>query len=149
MKGKEFLKEALKNIPSKSGVYRMLDKDEKILYIGKAKNLKSRVSDYTNINQLSNRIARMVSRVTDIKVIITSTEKEALLLEARLIKENKPPFNILLRDDKSFPYIMIDDTHQFPRISKHRGAKTPKRSYYGPYSNVSAVHNTISALQKN
>lgn len=148
MKGVEVIKEALKQMPDTSGVYRMIGADERLLYIGKAKNLKNRVSNYTVITQLSTRIARMVFQVERVEFTVTTTEAQALVLEAHLIKHNKPPYNILLRDDKTFPYIAIDNSHDFPRIYKYRGQKKKNVSYYGPYPTVWAVNQAIKALQK-
>ncbi len=148
MKGVENIKEALKTMPEVSGVYRMIGENDKILYIGKAKNLKNRVTNYTNINQLTTRIARMVFQVQRVEFTITTTESQALILEAHLIKHNKPPFNILLRDDKSFPYIAIDNYNKFPRIYKYRGQKNKGVNYFGPYPTVWAVNQAIKALQK-
>ncbi|MDX1949010.1 MAG: GIY-YIG nuclease family protein [Rickettsiales bacterium] len=148
MKGVDIIKDALKTMPEDSGVYRMIGENDKILYIGKAKNLKNRVTNYTNINQLTTRIARMVFQVQRVEYTITTTEAQALVLEAHLIKHNKPPFNILLRDDKSFPYIAIDNSHQFPRIYKYRGQKNKGVNYFGPYPTVWAVNQAIKALQK-
>ena len=126
----------------------MMGEGGRILYIGKAKNLKNRVSNYTIITQLPYRLARMVGQVTQVEYIITQSEVEALLLEARMIKEHKPPYNILLKDDKSFPYICIDETHDFPRIYKYRGAKKKNASYFGPYPSALTVKEAIAAIQK-
>lgn len=148
MKGVELLKKSLENISGDSGVYRMIGDDEKILYIGKAKNLHKRITSYTHIGKLSNRIAQMVVQVVRVDITTTPTEAEALLLEAQLIKENKPPYNILLKDDKSFPYIAIDEEHIYPRLMKHRGKKRDRVSYFGPYPSAGAVDNAISSMQK-
>ncbi len=148
MNGIEVIKEALKNIPESSGVYRMIGEGERLLYIGKAKNLKNRVTNYTIINGLSSRIARMVFQIVKVEFTATATESQALMLEAHLIKHNRPPYNILLRDDKSFPYIAIDNSHDFPRIYKYRGSKKKNISYYGPYPTAFAVNQTIKTLQK-
>jgi excinuclease ABC subunit C len=148
-KGVEAIRKALENMPTSAGIYRMLgDDSDKPLYIGKAKNLKNRVTSYTSLKQLSERIARMVVQVKKVEYVITSSEAEALLLESRLINEHRPPYNILLKDDKSFPYIAIDNSHKFPRIFKHRGKKRKDCLYFGPYPSVWAVDNTISTLQK-
>jgi excinuclease ABC subunit C len=148
MQGLENLKSFVENAPTNSGVYRMIDKSDKILYIGKAKNLKNRLSQYTQINNLTNRIARMVFQISRVEITTTRTETEALLLEARLIKENKPPYNIMLRDDKSFPYIAFDENSDYPRIYKHRGKKQKGVSYFGPYPSPTAVNIAISTLQR-
>ena len=126
----------------------MLNEKEEIMYVGKAKNLQNRLKSYLNTNNLSNRIRRMVSRISNIEVIITETEKEALLLEANLIKKLKPPFNILLRDDKSFPYIFINHEQEFPQISKHRGKQKYKGKYFGPFATINSLNYTLKILQK-
>lgn len=146
--GVPVLKSFLGKLPGQPGVYRMLDSKGQVLYVGKAKNLKKRVSSYANLNGLSNRIARMVMRIADLTIVTTHTEAEALLLEANLIKRYKPPFNVLLRDDKSFPYILITKGHDWPRISKHRGARSKDGSYYGPFASAGAVNRTLNALQR-
>jgi excinuclease ABC subunit C len=148
MIGVENIKEALKTMPDNSGVYRMIGENDKILYIGKARNLKNRVTNYTNIGQLSGRIARMVFQVLRVEITITNSEAEALLLESNLIKQHKPIYNILLKDDKSYPYIAIDEKHEFPRIAKHRGERKKGVSYFGPYPSAGAVKQAISAIQK-
>ena len=121
--GVKIIKSYLKNLGSQPGVYRMIDDKENVLYVGKAKNLSNRVKNYTNLKGLSHRITKMVSLTRSMEFVTTHTEVEALLLEANLIKRYKPPYNILLRDDKSFPYILIDTTHKSPQVLKHRGAK--------------------------
>ncbi len=148
MQGVENIRASLKNMPSASGIYRMVGANNKILYIGKAKNLKKRVYSYTLIKKLTNRLRRMVMQVETIQITTTKTEAEALLLESRLIKENQPPFNILLRDDKTYPYIAIDESSDFPRIYKHRGAKKKNVSYFGPYPSAGSVMSAISSIQK-
>ena len=130
------------------GVYRMLDEQARVLYVGKARNLKIRVSHYTRPNQNSSRISRMISETTSMMFLTTKTETEALLLEQNLIKQLKPKYNVLLRDDKSFPYIFISTTHEFPRLEKHRGAKKRRGRYYGPFANTAAVNETLNTLQK-
>ena len=146
--GVEIIKSYLKNLGGNPGVYRMLDGDEKVLYVGKAKNLTNRVKSYTNLRGLSHRIAKMVSLTRSMEFVTTHTEVEALLLEANLIKRYKPHYNILLRDDKSFPYILIDKTHKSPRVLKHRGAKKKEGYYFGPFASVSAVNASLNILQK-
>ena len=144
----ENIREIIDQSPSSSGIYKMLNEKEEIMYVGKAKNLQNRLKSYLNTNNLSNRIRRMVSRISNIEVIITETEKEALLLEANLIKKLKPPFNILLRDDKSFPYIFINHEQEFPQISKHRGKQKYKGKYFGPFATINSLNYTLKILQK-
>ena len=148
MNNLENIKEIIDQSPSSSGIYKMLNEKEEIMYVGKAKNLQNRLKSYLNTNNLSNRIRRMVSRISNIEVIITETEKEALLLEANLIKKLKPPFNILLRDDKSFPYIFINHEQEFPQISKHRGKRKYKGKYFGPFATINSLNYTLKILQK-
>ena len=148
MNNLENIKEIIDQSPSSSGIYKMLNEKEEIMYVGKAKNLQNRLRSYLNTNNLSNRIRRMVSRISNIEVIITETEKEALLLEANLIKKLKPPFNILLRDDKSFPYIFINHEQEFPQISKHRGKQKYKGKYFGPFATINSLNYTLKILQK-
>ena len=148
MNNLENIKEIIDQSPSSSGIYKMLNEKEEIMYVGKAKNLQNRLKSYLNTNNLSNRIRRMVSRISNIEVIITETEKEALLLEANLIKTLKPPFNILLRDDKSFPYIFINHEQEFPQISKHRGKQKYKGKYFGPFATINSLNYTLKILQK-
>lgn len=146
--GVEIIRGFLKQMPATPGVYRMLDAAGNVLYVGKAKNLKNRVGNYVNTGGLSQRIARMVSMTTTMEIVTTATEAEALLLEANLIKKLAPRYNILLRDDKSFPFILIAGDHEYPRIIKHRGAQTVKGSYFGPFASASAVNETLAILQK-
>jgi excinuclease ABC subunit C len=146
--GLEALRAALKTVPGTPGIYKMIDGAGKILYIGKAKNLINRVTSYTNINNLNNRIMRMVAQIATVEVITTKNEAEALLVEASLIKRHMPRYNVLLKDDKSFPYIRIDTTHPFPRIEKHRGAQNKPGEYFGPFANVLALNATMALLQK-
>ncbi len=148
MNNLENIKEIIDQSPSSSGIYKMLNEKEEIMYVGKAKNLQNRLKSYLNTNNLSNRIRRMVSRISNIEVIITETEKEALLLEANLIKKLKPPFNILLRDDKSFPYIFINHEQEFPQILKHRGKQKYKGKYFGPFATINSLNYTLKILQK-
>ncbi|MDP4604544.1 MAG: excinuclease ABC subunit UvrC, partial [Erythrobacter sp.] len=135
----------LKPVP---GVYRMLDTRGDVLYVGKARSLKARVANYTQIAGLSGRLQRMVSQTRSMEIITTNSEAEALLLEAQLIKHFRPPFNVLLRDDKSFPFILLRADHAFPRIQKHRGARRAKGNYYGPFASAGSVNTTLNALQK-
>ncbi len=148
LKGQEIIKFIAKTLPNQPGVYQMEDEDGKILYIGKAKNLAKRVTNYTSLNNLTRRLQRMVSLTKQINFVITNTEIEALLLECNLIKRHKPRFNIILRDDKSFPYILINKEHQFPRLQKYRGRKNIKGDYYGPFVSPSVADYTLIALQK-
>ena len=138
----------LKNVTSKPGVYRMLDEKEQVIYVGKAKNLKNRLSSYFRQTGLSPKTRVMVSRINDIDITITHTEGEALLLESNLIKELRPRYNVLMRDDKSYPYIFISDKSAYPRIALHRGARKKKGMYLGPYPNAHAVRESINLLQK-
>ncbi|MCC9620802.1 excinuclease ABC subunit UvrC [Thalassospira sp. MA62] len=147
-RGVEAIKHALKTMPGSPGVYRMLDDKDRVLYVGKAKNLKKRVVSYTRLMQLPIRIARMVAQTVRMEIITTHTEAEALLLESNLIKKLKPRYNILLRDDKSFPYILITEDHEYPRIVKHRGARAKDGSCFGPFASAWAVNNTINHLQR-
>jgi excinuclease ABC subunit C len=144
----DIIKSQLKNIPKSSGVYKFLDAKDNVLYVGKAKNLLKRVSSYTNKNSLSTRILRMVTLAQKIEYVITKTEIEALLLEHNLIKQLSPNFNILLKDDKTFPQILISN-HQFPQIAKYRGLKNNKGQYFGPFVYAGDVNRTIDILRKN
>lgn len=135
----------LKPVP---GVYRMIDNRGDVLYVGKARSLKARVANYTQISGLTGRLQRMVSQTRAMEIITTNSEAEALLLEAQLIKRFRPPFNVLLRDDKSFPFILLRSDHAFPRIHKHRGARRAKGNYYGPFASAGSVNTTLNALQK-
>ncbi|WP_299191774.1 excinuclease ABC subunit UvrC [uncultured Erythrobacter sp.] len=139
------VQKTLKPIP---GVYRMCDARGDVLYVGKARSLKARVANYTNVAQLSGRLQRMVSQCRSMEIITTNSEAEALLLEAQLIKRFRPAFNVLLRDDKSFPFILLRSDHAFPRIHKHRGARRAKGNYYGPFASAGSVNTTLNALQK-
>ncbi len=139
---------AVKTLPSSPGVYRMLDCEGTILYVGKARSLKKRVTNYTRVDKQSARIARMIMQTASMEFVHTETETEALLLEANMIKSFRPRYNILLRDDKSFPYILIAEDHPSPQILKHRGARKRKGQYFGPFASASAVNKTINALQR-
>ncbi|TDT74037.1 excinuclease ABC subunit C [Litoreibacter halocynthiae] len=138
----------LKTLDNSPGVYRMLDAQQRVLYVGKARSLKKRVSNYANPNGHSPRIERMISETSSMMFLTTKTETEALLLEQNLIKQLKPKFNVLLRDDKSFPNILVTSTHKFPQIKKHRGAKREKGDYYGPFASAGAVNRTLNQLQR-
>lgn len=146
--GRNVIKRFLENVPGTPGVYRYIDANGNVLYIGKAKHLKNRVSSYLNVAACSRRIQIMISQIASVEIITTRSEAEALLLEANLIKKFSPRYNILLKDDKSFPYILFSGDHAYPRLSKHRGAKTPKGKYYGPFVSAGAVNETITLLQK-
>ena len=146
--GREIIQRYVAQLPLLPGVYRMIDAQGNVLYIGKAKQLKNRVSNYVNVGALNTRLQRMVSLTATMEFITTRSEAEALLLEANLIKKHMPRYNILLRDDKSFPYIFFSGDHPYPRLGKHRGAKTPKGKYYGPFVSGLAVNETITLLQK-
>ncbi len=139
---------ALLTMPASPGVYRMLDARNEALYVGKARNLKKRVSAYALPSRLPERLRRMVRETASLEIITTHTEAEALLLEANLIKRLKPRFNILLRDDKSYPWLMLTEEHPFPRIAKHRGARIAKGSYWGPFASAWSVNQTVQALQR-
>ncbi len=146
--GPEVIASYVKTLPLKPGVYRMYDDKGEVLYVGKAKKLKNRVSNYAKSGGHTNRIALMISLTRSMEFVITATETEALLLEANLIKRLKPRFNILLRDDKSFPYILIKRDHAAPQLTKHRGARKAKGDYFGPFASVGAVNHTLNTLQK-
>ena len=135
-------------MPFNPGVYRMLDAKGDALYVGKARNLKKRVTAYTQVGRLDERLRRMVNETASMEVITTHTEAEALLLEANLIKRLKPRFNIVLRDDKSYPWLMLTEDHPFPQIAKHRGAQVRKGSYWGPFASAWAVNQTVTAMQR-
>ena len=137
-----------KHAPSRPGVYRMIDARGDVLYVGKAKNIKKRVGAYARPTGLDTRIERMVAATRTLEFVVTRTETEALLLEANLIKRLRPRFNVLLRDDKSFPYILITADHWAPQILKHRGARNRPGQYYGPFASVWAVNRTVNALQR-
>ncbi len=138
----------LRTLDASPGVYRMLDAESRVLYVGKARNLRARVSNYSRPGDHSGRIARMISETASMMFLTTRTETEALLLEQNLIKQLKPKYNVLLRDDKSFPNILLSREHAFPQIKKHRGAKKEKGEYYGPFASVGAVNRTLNQLQK-
>lgn len=146
--GPDVIKSYLKTLTSSPGVYRMIDKDGNVLYVGKARNLKNRVASYTRLTGQSNRIARMILATVEMEFMLTKTESEALLLEASLIKRMKPRYNVLLRDDKSFPSILIRTDHEAPQIIKHRGARKQKGHYFGPFASAGAVNRTLNGLQQ-
>ncbi|MGB2408868.1 MAG: excinuclease ABC subunit UvrC, partial [Paracoccaceae bacterium] len=138
----------ISTLDSSPGVYRMLDDQARVLYVGKARNLKARVSNYARPSGHSGRITRMISETSSMMFLTTRTETEALLLEQNLIKQLKPRYNVLLRDDKSFPNILVTTEHRFPQIKKHRGAKSEKGAYYGPFASAGSVNRTLSQLQR-
>jgi excinuclease ABC subunit C len=146
--GAALIRGKLKTMPGMPGVYRMLGARGKVLYVGKARNLKKRVATYANTNRLPVRLQRMVAETSELEIVTTHTEVEALLLEANLIKTLKPHYNILLRDDKSFADILIAADHDFPQLIKHRGARKRPGKYYGPFASAGAVNRTITALQR-
>jgi excinuclease ABC subunit C len=146
--GREVLLRYAKVAPSSPGVYRMLDAAGEVLYVGKAKSIKKRFTSYTRPTGHDTRIERVIANTASVEFVTTATETEALLLEANLIKRLRPRFNVLLRDDKSFPYILITADHWAPQILKHRGARSREGSYYGPFASVWAVNRTITALQR-
>jgi len=146
--GAAVIEAALATLPPGPGVYRMLDAKGDALYVGKARSLKKRVVAYTQPARLPERLRRMVNETVSLEVVTTHTEAEALLLEANLIKRLKPRFNIVLRDDKSYPWLMLTEDHAFPQIAKHRGAQTRKASYWGPFASAWAVNQTVTAMQR-
>ncbi len=148
MSGEKIISDFVKTLPGKPGVYRMMNKDGDVLYVGKARNLKKRVTSYTTMKKHPVRLQRMIFETTAMEFITTHTEAEALLLEAELIKKLKPRYNILLRDDKTFPYIMVTTDHDYPQLTKHRGARDKKCCFYGPFASVGAVNRTLTILQK-
>ncbi len=146
--GAEAIRAALRHVPASPGVYRMLDKKGDALYVGKARNLKSRVQNYVHVAGLSNRLRRMVAETAALEIVITATEAEALLLECNMIKRLMPRFNVLLRDDKSFPFIHLTAGHPFPQLTKFRGARDKGGAYFGPFASAGAVNRTLITLQK-
>jgi len=146
--GPDVIRDQVSRLPGKPGVYRMFGETGELLYVGKARNLKARVSNYAKIGGQTQRIARMISLTRSMEFVVTATETEALLLEANLIKKLKPRFNIILRDDKSFPHILIREDHEAPQALKHRGAKRIKGQYFGPFASAGAVDHTLDTLQK-
>ena len=148
LKGADLIAEFVKHLPNAPGVYRMFNEAGDVMYVGKARSLKKRVGNYAQGRVHSDRLSRMVRETTHMEFVTTRTETEALLLEANLIKRLRPRFNVLLRDDKSFPYIMITGDHRAPAIFKHRGARARKGDYFGPFASASAVGRTINSLQR-
>ncbi|HAY08255.1 MAG TPA: excinuclease ABC subunit C [Hyphomonas sp.] len=148
MRGVDVIRENLRLLPAKPGVYRMFGDADEVLYVGKARDLKARVSNYTRMGGHTQRIARMISQTRRMEFVVTESETEALLLEASLVKSLKPRFNVLLRDDKSFPYILIRRNHEAPQIKKYRGSKQDEGDYFGPFASAGAVMRTLDTLQK-
>src|SRR6201986_3614028 len=148
LKGPERIAAYLKTLPDAPGVYRMLNAAGDVLYVGKAKSLKKRVSAYASGRVHSDRLTRMVAETTEMVFVTTASETEALLLESNLIKRLKPRYNVSYRDDKSFPNILLREDHPFPQLLKHRGAKSTKGVYYGPFASAGAVTRTLNTLQR-
>src|SRR3712207_2181789 len=148
MEGVRVIETALATLPLSPGVYRMLDAKGDALYVGKARALRKRVYAYTQIARLPERLRRMVHETRSLEVVTTASEAEALLLEANLIKRLRPRYNIVLRDDKSYPWVVIAEDHPYPQITKHRGERRKGASYYGPFASAWAVNQTLTALQR-
>jgi excinuclease ABC subunit C len=146
--GAALIRSLVPRLPNEPGVYRMLDERGEPLYVGKAKFLRKRVPAYAKSQGLSARLQRMVALTRSMEFVTTASEVEALLLEANLIKRLRPTFNIVLRDDKSFPYIFLRTDHEFPLLGKHRGAKRPGAEYFGPFASAGAVNDSLNALLK-
>ncbi|MEN3953046.1 excinuclease ABC subunit UvrC [Iodidimonas sp. SYSU 1G8] len=146
--GRALIRDKARKLPTGAGVYRMIDQHGDVMYVGKARNLKARVSSYASGKAHTNRVTRMIGRVHDLIVVTTDTESQALLMEAQLIKRYMPPYNVLLRDDKSFPYILIRTDHRWPQLKKHRGAQNIKGHYFGPFASAGAVNSTLNTLQR-
>lgn len=146
--GPSVIRNFVRTLPGKPGVYRMLDARSEVLYVGKARNLKKRVLSYTKLGGHTNRIARMISLTVDMEFITTKSEVEALLLETNMIKKMKPRFNVLMRDDKSFPFILMRRDHDYPQVQKHRGARSIKGDYFGPFASAGSVNRTLNTLQR-
>ena len=147
-RGAEAIKDFWRHAPLGPGVYRMIAAEGEVLYVGKARSIKKRIAAYTAPERQSSRIARMVAQTRSMVFVSTETEAEALLLEANLIKQLRPRYNVVLRDDKSFPYILICTAHEAARLVKHRGARSIKGDYYGPFASAGAVFRTMNALQR-
>jgi excinuclease ABC subunit C len=146
--GPDVIRSFVRTLPAAPGVYRMLDAQGEVMYVGKARNLKARVTNYTRPETLEIRLQRMIAATVSMEFVRTETESEALLLEANMIKRLKPRFNVLLRDDKSFPYILIATDHEAPELTKHRGTRRRQGHYFGPFASATAVGRTIASLQK-
>jgi excinuclease ABC subunit C len=141
-------KEFVGSLPRRPGVYRMYNAAHEILYIGKAKNLRDRVGTYFAASNINPKVQALVGLIADIEVTVANSETEALLLEYNLIKAHKPRFNVVLRDDKSFPYIQVQDSHEFPRLAFYRGPRSAPGRYFGPFPSAYAVKDTLRQLQK-
>ncbi|HYI84633.1 MAG TPA: GIY-YIG nuclease family protein, partial [Acetobacteraceae bacterium] len=148
MQGIRVIENAVTTLPLSPGVYRMLDAKGDALYVGKARALKRRVAAYTQFGRLPERLRRMVHETRQVEVITTGSEAEALLLEANLIKRLRPRYNIVLRDDKSYPWLVLTEDHPYPQIAKHRGERRKGASYWGPFASAWAVNQTLTALQR-
>ena len=148
MEGVRVIETTLATLPLSPGVYRMLDARGDALYVGKARALKRRVAAYTQITRLPERLRRMVHETRSMEVVTTASEAEALLLEANLIKRLRPRYNIVLRDDKSYPWLVLTEDHPYPQITKHRGERRKGASYWGPFASAWAVNQTLTALQR-
>src|SRR6478672_10798318 len=148
LKGADRIAAYLKTLPDAPGVYRMLNAAGDVLYVGKAKSLKKRVSSYARGGVHSERLTRMVAETAEMLFVTTASETEALLLESNLIKRLKPRYNVSYRDDKSFPNILLRQDHEFPQLLKHRGAKTSRGIYFGPFASAGAVNMTLNTLQR-
>ena len=146
--GVEVIEGIVKTLSNHPGVYRMLNQKGEVLYVGKARNLRKRVASYTRVTGHAGRITRMITQTANLEIIITQTEAEALLLEANLIKRFRPRYNVVLRDDKSHPYILLPSDHSWPRLVKHRGSRSRKGEYFGPFASAGAVNRTLNALQR-
>ncbi|HSY97427.1 MAG TPA: GIY-YIG nuclease family protein, partial [Steroidobacteraceae bacterium] len=142
------LKSFVESLPARPGVYRMLDADGEILYVGKARNLKSRVGSYFQPSNVQPKVQALVAKTARMEVTITNSDTEALLLEFNLIKKHRPRFNVVLRDDKSFPYLHFETQHEFPRLNFYRGSRKEPGRYFGPYPSAGAVRETLQQLQK-
>src|SRR6202041_1079650 len=147
-RGAEAIREFWRHAPLGPGVYRMIGSEGEVLYVGKARSIKKRIAAYMAPERQPSRIPRMVARTHSMVFVTTASDAEALLLEANLIKQLKPRYNVTLRDDKSFPYILITGGHEAPQIAKHRGARTGDGAYFGPFASATAVHRTLNALQR-
>ena len=145
--GVEVIEGIVKTLSNHPGVYRMLNQKGEVLYVGKARNLRKRVASYARVTGHAGRITRMITQTANLEIIITQTEAEALLLEANLIKRFRPRYNVVLRDDKSHPYILLPSDHSWPRLVKHRGSRSRKGEYFGPFASAGAVNRTLNALQ--
>lgn len=147
-KGADVIRARIASLPTSPGVYRMISETGDVLYVGKAKNIRKRVVSYTHPDRQSIRIARMIAQTVDLEIVRTETEAEALLMESDLIKRYAPRYNILLRDDKTFPYILVTGDHDYPQVVKYRGSRSRKGEYFGPFASVWAVNDTLGLLQR-